>query len=193
MFTVIDLDYIQILLPIIFFTIVLLFVSNSSLFNPHNNNVKKSPANFSFNAIDAQLNDDFRRRQKWEYEQVKAITAKYLEIGGEVYIGTDAPAGTWVYPGLSMIEELHEFKSFNLDAFDILKKATVEAKAVTGEDDSYLLLNGNSIEQFENILDINTVFVDGKSFKHSEIANHIIEAEEMMRMFEEVEKKYEIL
>jgi|GEM_PF-4256438 len=92
-----------------------------------------------------------------------------------------------------MIEELHEFKSFNLDAFDILKKATVEAKAITGEDDSYLLLNGNPIEQFENILDINTVFVDGKSFKHSEIANHIIEAEEMMRMFEEVKKKYEIL
>lgn len=149
--------------------------------------------NDQFNAIDAQLNDDFRRRQKWEYEQVKAITAKYLEIDGEVYIGTDAPAGTWVYPGLSMIEELNEFKSFNLDAFDILKKATVEAKAVTGEDDSYLLLNGNPIEQFENILDINTVFVDGKSFKHSEIANHIIEAEEMMRMFEEVEKKYEIL
>lgn len=45
MFTAIDLDYIQILLPIIFFTIVLLFVSNSSLFNPHNNNVKRSPAN----------------------------------------------------------------------------------------------------------------------------------------------------
>ena len=78
--------------------------------------------NDQFNAIDAQLKDDFRRRQKWEYEQVKAITAKYLEIDGEVYIGTDAPAGTWVYPGLSMIEELHEFKSFNLDAFDILKK-----------------------------------------------------------------------
>src|SRR5699024_8047776 len=146
---------------------VLLFVSNSSLFNPHNNNVKKSPANFPFNAIDAQLNDDFRRRQKWEDEQVKAITEKYLEIGGEVYIGTDAHAGTWVYPGLTMIEEQHEYKSFNLDAFDILKKATVEAKAVTGEDDSYLLLNGNPIEQFENILDINTVFVDGKSFKHS--------------------------
>ena|GEM_PF-4958921 len=45
MFTAIDLDYIQILLPIIFFTIVLLFVSNSSLFNPDNNNVKKSLAN----------------------------------------------------------------------------------------------------------------------------------------------------
>jgi len=45
LFTAIDLDYIQILLPIIFFTIVLLFVSNSSLFNPDNNNVKKSLAN----------------------------------------------------------------------------------------------------------------------------------------------------
>ena len=30
--------------------------------------------NDQFNAIDAQLNEDFRSRQKWEYEQVKAIT-----------------------------------------------------------------------------------------------------------------------
>jgi hypothetical protein len=30
--------------------------------------------NDQFNAIESRINDDFRRRQKWEYEQVKAIT-----------------------------------------------------------------------------------------------------------------------
>lgn len=146
--------------------------------------------NDQFNAIDAQLNTDFRRRQKWEYEQVKAITSKYLELGGEVYIGTDAPAGTWVYPGISMIEELNEFKNFNLDNFDILKKATAEAKAVTGEDNGYLMLESNPVEQFENILDIDTVFVDEKNFKHDEIADHRVDAEEMMKAFEKIENKY---
>lgn len=146
--------------------------------------------NDQFNAIDAQLNEDFRSRQKWEYKQVKAITGKYLEIGGEVYIGTDAPAGTWVYPGLSMIEELNEFKNFNLNNFEILKKAAVESKEVIGEDNGYLLLESNPVEQFENILDIDTVFVDGKRFKHDVIIEHIIDAEEMMREFEEIKKNY---
>lgn len=146
--------------------------------------------NNQFNAIDAQLNDDFRRRQKWEYNQVKAITEKYLELGGEVYIGTDAPAGTWVYPGLSMIEELNEFKSFDLDNFEILKRATVDAKDVIGDDDGYLLLKSNPIEQFENILDIDTIFVGGKRFKHSDIERYTIDRENMMKEFESIEEKY---
>src|SRR5699024_2789719 len=146
--------------------------------------------NDQFNAIDAQLKDDFRRRQKWEYEQVKAITAKYLEIGGEVYIGTDAPAGTWVYPGLSMIEELNEFKNLNLDAYEILKKATIEAKEVVGEDFGYLLINNNPVEDFSNILDIDTVFVNGKSFRHTDIEKYIVDTDEMMKKFEQIEGKY---
>ncbi|MDO5360650.1 MAG: hypothetical protein Q4E92_07720, partial [Jeotgalicoccus sp.] len=146
--------------------------------------------NDQFNAIDAQLNDDFRRCQKWEYEQVKAITEKYLELDGEVYIGTDAPAGTWVYPGLSMIEELNEFKNFNLDAYEILKKATIEAKEVVGEDSGYLLINNNPVEDFSNILDIDTVFVNGKSFRHTDIEKYIVDADEMMKEFEQIEDKY---
>lgn len=146
--------------------------------------------NDQFNAIDAQLNDDFRRCQKWEYEQVKAITEKYLELDGEVYIGTDAPAGTWVYPGLSMIEELNEFKNFNLDAYEILKKATIEAKEVVGEDPGYLLINNNPVEDFSNILDIDTVFVNGKSFRHTDIEKYIVDADEMMKEFEQIEDKY---
>lgn len=146
--------------------------------------------NDQFNAIDAQLNDDFRRCQKWEYEQVKAITEKYLELDGEVYIGTDAPAGTWVYPGLSMIEELNEFKNFNLDAYEILKKATIEAKEVVGEDFGYLLINNNPVEDFSNILDIDTVFVNRKSFRHTDIEKYIVDADEMMKKFEQIEDKY---
>ena len=146
--------------------------------------------NDQFNAIDAQLNDDFRRRQKWEYEQVKAITEKYLELDGEVYIGTDAPAGTWVYPGLSMIEESNEFKNFNLDAYEILKKATIEAKEVVGEDFGYLLINNNPVEDFSNILDIDTVFVNGKSFRHTDIEKYIVDTDEMMKKFEQIEDKY---
>ena len=146
--------------------------------------------NDQFNAIDAQLNDDFRRRQKWEYEQVKAITEKYLELDGEVYIGTDAPAGTWVYPGLSMIEELNEFKNLNLDAYEILKKATIEAKEVVGEDSGYLLINNNPVEDFSNILDIDTVFVNGKSFRHTDIEKYIVDTDEMMKKFEQIEDKY---
>ena len=146
--------------------------------------------NDQFNAIDAQLNDDFRRRQKWEYEQVKAITEKYLELDGEVFIGTDAPAGTWVYPGLSMIEELNEFKNLNLDAYEILKKATIEAKEVVGEDSGYLLINNNPVEDFSNILDIDTVFVNGKSFRHTDIEKYIVDTDEMMKKFEQIEDKY---
>ena len=148
--------------------------------------------NDQFNAIDAQLSDDFRSRQKWEYEQVKAITGKYLELGGEVYIGTDAPAGTWVYPGLSMIEELNEFKNFNLNNFEILKKAAVESKEVIGEDNGYLLLESNPVEQFENILDIDTVFVEGKRFKHNEIAQYTVDGKSLMKEFEGIEKKYSL-
>ena len=146
--------------------------------------------NDQFNAIDAQLNDDFRSRQKREYEQIKAITGKYLELGGEVYIGTDAPAGTWVYPGLSMIEELNEFKSFNLNNFEILKKASLDAKDIIGEDNGYLLLENNPIEQIENILDIDTVFLDGKSFKHSDIEKYTVDGEKLMKEFERIEEKY---
>ena len=148
--------------------------------------------NDQFNAIDAQLNENFRSRQKWEYEQVKAITGKYLELGGEVYIGTDAPAGTWVYPGLSMIEELNEFKNFNLNNFEILKKAAVESKEVIGEDNGYLLLESNPVEQFENILDIDTVFVDGKRFKHNDIAQYTVDGKSLMKEFEGIEKKYSL-
>lgn len=146
--------------------------------------------NEQFSAIDGQLNDDFRNRQKWEYEQIKVITAKYLEFGGEVYIGTDAPAGTWVYPGLSMIEELNEFKAFGLDSFEILKKATIEAKGIIGEDKGYLLINSNPIEHFENILDIDTVFASGKLFKHAEVENHFTDRDKMMKEFETIERKY---
>ena len=146
--------------------------------------------NDQFNAIDAQLNEDFRSRQKWEYEQVKAITCKYLELGGEVYIGTDAPAGTWVYPGISMIEELNEFKSFNLNNFEILKKASLDAKDIIGEDNGYLLLESNPVEQFENILDIDTVFLDGKSFKHSDIEKYTVDGEKLMKEFQGIEEKY---
>ena len=148
--------------------------------------------NDQFNAIDAHLSDDFRSRQKWEYEQVKAITGKYLELGGEVYIGTDAPAGTWVYPGLSMIEELNEFKNFNLNNFEILKKAAVESKEVIGEDNGYLLLESNPVEQFENILDIDTVFVEGKRFKHNDIAQYTVDGKSLMKEFEGIEKKYSL-
>lgn len=37
--------YISILLPVLVFTVVLLFVSNSSLFNSHGHDAKISPAN----------------------------------------------------------------------------------------------------------------------------------------------------
>ena len=128
-----------------------------------------------FRSIDGQINKEFRKRQKWEYEQVKRITEKYLEMGGEVYIGTDAPAGTWVYPGLSMVEELNAFRDFGLDNFEILKKATIEAKKVIGEDEGYILLNSNPIKRLENILDIDTVFVAGKVFTWDEITKHQVD------------------
>jgi imidazolonepropionase-like amidohydrolase len=121
---------------------------------------------------------------------VKRITEKYLEMGGEVYIGTDAPAGTWVYPGLSMVEELNAFRDFGLDNFEILKKATIEAKKVVGEDEGYLLLNSNPIKRLENILDIDTVFVAGKVFTCDEITKHQVDGEDMRNVFEAVEAKY---
>ena len=143
-----------------------------------------------FGSIDEQINKEFRKRQKWEYEQVKRITEKYLEMGGEVYIGTDAPAGTWVYPGLSMVEEMNEFRNFGLDNFEILKKATIEAKKVVGEDEGYILLNNNPIERLENILDINTVFVAGKVFTWEEITEHQVDGDGMREVFESLEAKY---
>ncbi|WP_434122015.1 amidohydrolase family protein [Salinicoccus roseus] len=143
-----------------------------------------------FGSIDEQINKELRKRQKWEYEQVKRITEKYLEMGGEVYIGTDAPAGTWVYPGLSMVEELNAFRDFGLNNFEILKKATIEAKKVVGEDEGYILLNNNPIERLENILDINTVLVAGKVFTWEEITEHQVDGDGMREVFESLEAKY---
>ncbi|MBY8909282.1 hypothetical protein K6L05_05695 [Salinicoccus roseus] len=143
-----------------------------------------------FRSIDDQISRELRKRQKWEYEQVKRITEKHLEMGGEAYIGTDAPAGTWVYPGLSMVEELNEFRNFGLDNFEILKKATIEAKKVVGEDEGYLLLNSNPIERLENILDIDTVFVAGKVFTWEEITKHQVDGDGMREVFESLEAKY---
>ena len=143
-----------------------------------------------FGSIDEQINKEFRKRQKWEYEQVKRITEKYLKIGGEVYIGTDAPAGTWVYPGLSMVEEMNEFRNFGLDNCEILKKATIEAKKVVGEDEGYILLNNNPIECLQNILDIDTVFVAGKVFTCDEITEHQVDGDGMREVFESLEAKY---
>ena len=147
--------------------------------------------NEQFNAIESHITDEFRRRQKWEYEQVKNITKEYIELGGEVYIGTDAPAGVWVYPGISLIEELNEFKELNLDAYEILKKATLEAKSIIGEDHGYLLLNSNPIESFENILNLEMVILDGVIYEHQSIENHIVDVEKLKNVFEEVEKKYQ--
>lgn len=147
--------------------------------------------NEQFNVIESHITDDFRRRQMWEYNQVKRITKEYIDIGGEVYIGTDAPSGTWVYPGISLIEELNEFKNFNLDPYDILKKASVEARKIVEEDNGYLLLNSNPIESFENILDIDKVFLDDNVFVHQDIENHVVDIEKLKRVFEEVEKKYQ--
>ncbi|MCG7332608.1 amidohydrolase family protein [Salinicoccus roseus] len=143
-----------------------------------------------FRSIDDQISRELRKRQKWEYEQVKRITEKYLEMGGEVYIGTDAPAGTWVYPGLSMVEELNEFRNFGLDNFEILKKATIEAKKVVGEDEGYLILNSNPIERLQNILDIDTVFVADKVFTCDEITEHQVDGDGMREVFESLEAKY---
>ena len=146
--------------------------------------------NTQFETIDAQLSEAFKKRQKWEYEQVKRVTGKYLERGGEVYIGTDAPAGTWVYPGLSMIKELNEFKDFSLADFEILRKATIEAKKIVGEDDGYILLNQNPLENFEHILDIDAIFLAGKILMYEDIKNHQVDSYSMMKKFEEIEEIY---
>ncbi|MFB9860154.1 hypothetical protein ACFPFV_11555 [Salinicoccus siamensis] len=143
-----------------------------------------------FEAIDAQLSAEFKKRQKWEYDQVKRVIGEYLEMDGEVYIGTDAPAGTWVYPGLSMIEELNEFKNFGLTEFEILRKATIEAKKIVGEDDGYILLNQNPLENFAHILDIDAIFLAGKILMYEDIKNHQVDSDSMMKKFEEIEEIY---
>ena len=146
--------------------------------------------NDQFSKIETYLDSDFMEKQTWQLKIVKKITEKYLALCGEVYIGTDAPAGTWVYPGLSMIEELNEFKSLGLNAYEVLYKATVEARKVTGEDDGYILLNENPVEHFENILNIESVFVSGKHFTHTEIAGHRIDTEKMHMLIDEITSKY---
>lgn len=142
--------------------------------------------NEQFTAIQSQIDAYFMKKEYWQYRIVQKITKRYIELGGEVYIGTDAPAGIWVYPGLSMIEELNEFKHFDLSSYDILHKAAVEAKHITVEDHSWLLVNDNPLQAFENILNLDSVFKDGQRISFESIASHKIDTEKMHQLIKEM-------
>ncbi len=136
-----------------------------------------------FEQLDPHRSANYKRYAEWEYAMMKIITKRYMDIGGSVFLGTDAPAGFWNYPGLSMIEELEIFNELGLSAEDVLYKAVVEPQSVVGNHENYVVLDKNPLESFQNFLGASAVIVGGKYYSYDNIVSHKVDVEGINRKF----------
>lgn len=153
-----------------------------------------------FDTISQQITEEYQRREKWAYDILKKVAKKYLEMGGEVYIGTDAPAGVWTYNGIALIEEMMEFESLGLTNFEVLKKATAEAyqamdysgKGQVSEayDADLVLLDDNPIDNLGNLLRVDKVIKSGRILSLEDLENHKIDMVALESLFNELTEKY---
>src|SRR5699024_4614407 len=153
-----------------------------------------------FDNICQHITEEYRQREKWAYDTLKKVTKQYLEMGGEVYIGTDAPAGIWTYNGIALIEEMMEFQALGLTNFEVLKKATAEAYQVMdysgkgeiseGFDADLVLLEGNPAEDLENLLQVDKVIKSGRILTLEDLENHKIDMAALESLFNELTRKY---
>ncbi|WP_186365552.1 amidohydrolase family protein [Salinicoccus cyprini] len=153
-----------------------------------------------FESIAPHVTKEMQRREKWAYEKVGVIAQRYMDIGGEIYIGTDAPAGIWNYPGISLIEEMLEFEALGLPRNDVIRKATEEACAsigyenkgriARGYDADLVLLDKNPLDDLTHLLSVHTVIRAGEIHRLEDIYSHTIDRDALMQLFEKVAAKY---
>ncbi len=153
-----------------------------------------------FDTICQHITEEYRQREKWAYDTLKKVTKRYLEMDGEVYIGTDAPAGIWTYNGIALIEEMMEFGSLGLSNFEVLKKATIEAYqamdygnkglVAAGFDADLVLLKDNPADSLENLLQVDKVIKSGRVLSLGDIENHTIDTAALESLFNELTGKY---
>ncbi|GAB3056363.1 amidohydrolase family protein [Salinicoccus sesuvii] len=153
-----------------------------------------------FERIDPHVDEEMQRREYWAYEKIKYIVKHYMALGGEVYIGTDAPAGIWNYPGVSLIEEMIEFESLGISRGDVIKKATEDACLRMGYENSgrvaagytadLILLDKNPLDDLANLLSVDSVIRAGKLHSLRDIYSHKIDSAALEQLFESLVEQY---
>lgn len=137
-----------------------------------------------FESLEEHRSANYKRYAEWEYAIMKIITKRYIDIGGEVYIGTDAPAGFWNYPGLSMIEEMQIFNELGIDANEVLYHAIEPPQNIVGRHDNYVILNKNPLDTFDNLTSVSGVVINGTYYSRDVISSHQVDTESIYRLFE---------
>lgn len=137
-----------------------------------------------FEKLETARTSNYKRYAEWEYSVMKIITKRYIDIGGKVYIGTDAPAGFWNYPGYSMIEEMNIFNELGISPNEVLYRATVMPMEVIGKHENYVILNSNPLDSFDNLMDIHSHIINGKYYSKEKIESHSIDAQAINKKFE---------
>lgn len=98
---------------------------------------------------------------------------KIREMGVNVVLGTDVDGDRFIFPGLSMHEEMQLMQIGGMEPLDIITLATYNgAKMLKIEDEigtlqegkyaDFVLLNKNPLEDISNTLSIEKVFKEGK-------------------------------
>lgn len=156
--------------------------------------------NAQFEQIAPHVDEEMQRREQWAYDKIRHIVKHYMDLGGEVYIGTDAPAGIWNYPGVSLIEEMMEFESLGMKPGDVIKKATEDAclsmgyenkgRVAGGYTADLILLDENPLDDLANLLSIDSVIRGGTLHNLSDIYSHRIDSGELKQLFEAITAKY---
>lgn len=137
-----------------------------------------------FEKLEPSRTSNYKRYAEWEYAVMKIITKRYIDMSGKVYIGTDAPAGFWNYPGYSMIEEMNIFNELGLSPSEVLHRATVMPMEVIGKHENYVILNNNPLDSFDHLMDIYGIVLNGKYYAKEEIESHTIDAAAIYKKFE---------
>ncbi|MFC3419104.1 amidohydrolase family protein [Salinicoccus hispanicus] len=153
-----------------------------------------------FERIAPHVSEEMQRREKWAYKKISYIAKRYMDLGGEVYIGTDAPAGIWNYPGISLIEEMMEFEALGLTRSAVIKKATEEAclsmgyenkgRVAGGYGADLILLEENPLDDLTHLLSIDSVIRAGVLHSVEDLYSHRVDVSALEQLFESITAKY---
>ena len=114
---------------------------------------------------------------------VQNIMQKMRDKKYKLILSPDA-SGIFQVPGFGLVEEMKLFKKFGFSNYEILKIATINASEYFGESDksgfvkenynaNLILLNGNPLENIENISKIDGVILNGKWYSENSLKDQL--------------------
>jgi hypothetical protein len=141
-----------------------------------------------------RLNNEERlaRIREWaDYDLARRKVARYVELGGIPAVGTDY-ANPYIYPGISLHEELVLLMECGLSQWQALFAATLQGARVLeiedrkgtleiGKDADLLVLNANPLEDIRNTQAIDAVVLRGRYFDRPALDGLLDEAAQDVR------------